>query len=227
MHLHIIKKFIFLIFILNVTQVFSNTDDFVSIIFKDQEIHIKAEKAKLSNILTKIKEEFNIKIFGLKFQKDDELTFNIKGKSESEIIKRILKYIGEDNYIFEFNDDNLDRVYIFSKGRNKGSYISNANEQSQNSNLKRVPAVRIQSVVPSSQADTISLQKGDYIVVYDGIYIKSAQQLVKEVKKRSESDRVELVIIRNKSPRSYIINGGLIGVHIITTMVNESELGSY
>jgi len=227
MRLHIIKKIIFLIFILNVTQVSSNTDDFVSIIFKDQEISIKAEKAKLSNILTKIKEEFHIKIFGLKFQKDDELTFNLKGKSESDIIKRILKYIGEDNYIFEFNDDNLDRVYIFSKNRNKGSYISNGNEQSQNSNSKRVSAVRVQSVVPSSQADTISLQKGDYIVAYDGIDIKSAQQLVKEVKKRSESDRVELVIIRNKSSRSYIINGGLIGVHIITTMVNESELGSY
>ena len=85
----------------------------------------------------------------------------------------------------------------------------------------------VQSIVEGSQAETAGLQKGDIILEYDGVRITSAQQLVNEVEKKAASSQIEMLFVRQKIPTRLILNGGFIGVRVMTTKILRAELNTY
>ena len=89
---------------------------------------------------------------------------------------------------------------------------------------KTINAVKILDINQGSQAEVHGFQKDDYIVEYDSVAIHSASQLVSEVKEKKNLQQIDIVIIRNKSRISYVINSGLIGVRIQNVRVSEDEL---
>jgi hypothetical protein len=75
--------------------------------------------------------------------------------------------------------------------------------------------------------ESAGLLQGDIILEYDGVPINSARQLVSEVEKKSQISQIEMVIVRQKIPTRVILNGGFIGVRILTNKIPRDEITAY
>ncbi len=192
--------------------------------FDQEKLVIKADKTPLGEILDQIYLNCMVKILGLETREKDQVTFSATGKTTEDVLKSLLRHLNENNYAFEYNNVRLVKVSVLPKSKTRASsYPVRENVAKKPKTL--FSAVRVQKVVKGTQAEELELRKGDIIVSYDGIKVTSAQQLVKEVKKKSDIDSIELVIMRDQEPMSFIVRGGLIGVNINTIRVPKEELG--
>ena len=169
-----------------------------------------------------------MEIIGLETRKHDLITFSADQEQVENVIKRLLKYLKENNYAFEYSKTRLQRVSVLPKA--KGPDIVSKPVPDPISRLKSVKenkerAVRVLKVNEGTQAESLDLQKNDLIVEYDGNRIKSARQLVEAVKKKAPEESVEMVIVREGQPIRLVLNGGFIGVNILTVSVPKSKLG--
>jgi len=96
----------------------------------------------------------------------------------------------------------------------------------QGNQIESLSVAQVQSIVEFSQAESLDLIAGDIIIEYDGVRITSAQQLVQEVKNKTENSQVEMIVIREKRPMRLILAGGIIGVRIITKNISKEEINS-
>ncbi|ETR69001.1 MAG: hypothetical protein OMM_09969, partial [Candidatus Magnetoglobus multicellularis str. Araruama] len=127
-------------------------------------------------------QQCGIRLLGLKAQDDQRITYQAQGPI-LETMKRLLRYLDAESYVFKFNGEQLTHVLIYSRG--KTSYRRPRHYSSQSNNTaNKISAVKVLDIVPDSQAEVHGFQKNDYIVEYDSIPIKSASQLVSVVKKR-------------------------------------------
>ena len=194
------------------------------ILCEDNTLICNAVDLPISDLEHLLHQECGIRIIGLKAQDDQRITYKVSG-TILETMKRLLRYLNAESYVFEFNGDKLAQVLIYSRG--KTQYIQPAynSYHSQNTAGNKVNVVKVLEIVPGSQAEVHGFQKDDIIVEYDAVPIKSASQLVSEVKKKKENkQRVELVLVRNGSRQSYILDSGLIGVRIQTVRVSPDEI---
>ena len=90
-----------------------------------------------------------------------------------------------------------------------------------------VSIAQVQSIIEASQAESAGLQIGDIILEYDGVPINSAQQLVREVEKKAQVNQIEMVIVRQKIPTRLILNGGFIGIRILTKKIPRAEFNAF
>jgi len=109
----------------------------------------------------------------------------------------LLRYVGIKNYAFEFSDATLKRLVIVPEGTKDTSSVLEPDNNAINPEAF-VTIARIQSIVEGSQAETAGLQEGDIVLEYDGVPIRSAQQLVSEVEKKTTNSQIELVVLRQK-----------------------------
>jgi len=221
---HFITEALVFILILFVASDLRATTDSSPIICEDNTLFCNAVDLPISDLEYLLHQECGIRIIGLKAREDQRITYKVSGPI-LDTIKRLLRFLSAESYVFEFNGDNLARVLIYSRG--KTQYIPPAynSYHSQNTTANKVSAVKVLEIVPGSQAEVQGFQKDDIIVEYDAVPIKSASQLVSEVKKKkNDKQRVELVLVRNGSRQSYILNSGLIGVRIQTVRVSPDEI---
>ncbi|MCP4109750.1 MAG: PDZ domain-containing protein [Desulfobacteraceae bacterium] len=222
-----IKKlgFFLIFFILtNTVAAEEKTDPSEAVRFDREKLVIKADSTPIGEILDQIYLKCMVEILGLENREKEQITFSATGETTEDVLKRLLRYLNENNYAFEYNNVRLVKVSVLPKSRTSdSSYPDREHVEKKTKTLVR--AVKVQKVVKGTQAEELELKKGDIIVGYDGIKITSARQLVSEVKKKSETDSIELVIIRDKEPLSFILRGGLIGVNINNVRVSEEELG--
>jgi len=184
-----------------------------------------ADELLISELENLLYRECGIRIVGLKSEADQRITFKAKGPI-LDSIKRLLRYLNAESYVFEFNGNQLSHVLIYSRGKSRYYRPRNYSHSSQSNNKgNKINAVKILDIVPDSQAEMHGFQKNDIIVEYDTVPIKSASQLVSVVKKKKkEKQRVELVLLRDGSRQSYILNSGLIGVRIQTVRVSPDDI---
>jgi C-terminal processing protease CtpA/Prc len=152
----------------------------------------------------------------------------MEGKPLQEVIKGLLRYLGENSYAFESIGDRLKRVSVFPKGAMDVS-MPPRNERFETEELnitapKSVEVIEVTKVIAGSQAETLGLQKGDFIVEYDGQKVDRASQLVMETKKKNPQETVELRVVREGNPVQYFVNGGFIGIQIKTVKVFEKSI---
>ena len=100
-------------------------------------------------------------------------------------------------------------------------------EQKERNPQAFITIAQIQSIVEGSQAESAGLQEGDIVLEYDGVPIRSAQQLVREVEKKATNSQIELVVVRQKITTRLILSGGVIGVRITTQKIPRAELETY
>ena len=133
-----------------------------------------------------------------------------------------MRYLGIKNFAFEFADASLKRVVIVPEATAAISTLTNQ----QSNRLKRqefVNIAEIQSIIASSQAESLDLLEGDIIIEYDGVPINDAQQLVNEVERKTSNNQVEMVVVREKTPRRLILGSGFIGVRVMTRKIPKEE----
>jgi predicted metalloprotease with PDZ domain len=154
---------------------------------------------------------------------DDKITFSFQAPTSEGLLKGLLRHLGIKNYAFEFADDKIRRVMIIV-GSGKEISIPEAPQTEPSAKKEFVSVAEIQSVLDSSQAKSLGLLEGDLIIEYDGVRIRSAQQLVSEVEKKSSQNQIEMIVIREKIPMRLILSGGFVGVKVMTRNIPQEDL---
>ena len=222
----VFQKSYFCFFLIICSLVVHAADDQVimPIMCEDDILTCNANDLPVQDLESLLHQQCGIRLLGLKAHPDQTITFHVKGPV-LETMKRLLRYLQAESYVFEFNGNELTHVLIYSRG--KTSYVPSRsiNSDSNQKNNDKVNVVKVLDIVPDSQAEVHGFQKGDYVLMYDSVSIRSASHLVSEVKKkRDTAQRVEMVIMRDGDRLSYILDSGLIGVRIQTVRVDPSEI---
>ncbi len=188
---------------------------------------LDAKSVKLIDIIEEMRQKYAVSIVGLESREGETVTFSAKEEMPEDLIKRLLRYLGEENYAMEFTDIKLTKVSVFpgSKKRTPSPSAEGANDPSAPQRLSNV--VEVKEIIEGSQAQGLNLQKGDLVVSYNGVKISSAQQLASEVRKTSGRDAVEMTVVRNKEVMPMVLEGGLIGIQIVTTSIPAAEAENY
>ncbi len=187
---------------------------------------LQAQDVLLGDLLKEISRKYEVEVLGLDHREKEEITFSTTGRDLQDVIKRLLRYLGEENCAFEFTDVKLTRVSVLPSSKSRGASFS-ASTKKRPAPKKFGNVVQVKRIINGSQAEELDLQEGDLIIEYDGVKISSAQQLVKEVKKKSDMDQVEMRMVREGQPSQHLLRGGKIGVQIITTRIPKEELDGY
>jgi len=215
-------------------------DDFpgLSVDFKQNIVTIRAREVPLEKLLDEIARECGIKIRGFDEREKEAITFFSDGCTPSQTLRRLVSHLGEGNYVFEFHDQELVSVRVFPNGeavaasrpvpKRTEKAVKEpppATEQKTKQEFVKIP--RILNVNDDSQAQAVGLLKGDLIVEYDGVRISSSAQLVSEVKKKADSEEVEIVVIRDKTEMRFSLEGGEIGVGVGDEEIPKEEFDKY
>jgi len=215
-------------------------DDFtgLSVDFRQNLVAIRAGEVPLDKLLDEIARECGIKIRGLDEREKEAITFSSDGGTPSQTLRRLLSHLGEGNYVFEFHDQALVSVRVFPEAG--GDTASRPVPKRTEKAVKKPPQTderkttrefvkipRILNVNDDSQAQAVGLSKGDLIVEYDGVRIGSSAQLVSEVKKKADSEEVEIVVIRDRTEMRFSLEGGEIGVGVGDEEIPKEEFDKY
>ena len=196
----------------------------------EQRITLSVEQKSLADVLAVIKRQSDVAVTGLEDRFQETVTFSAEKEPVETTIKRLLRSLDETNYAFFYNLTQLRQVSVVPKSKRAApasvempvAEIVPDAPVAQDASEK---AVRVINVNKGTQAEVLGLQRGDLVVEYDGIAIQNTQQLVSIVKQKSESDTVDMVVVRDGETLRITLNGGLIGINIKTVAVTESELG--
>ncbi len=185
---------------------------------------LSIQQRPLGEVIADIYRDFQVEIHGLESRKKEIVTLSAPGKSLPDLIRSLLQWLNEKNYAFEFVDNRLKRVVVLPETSDdlpSGSTVGSLSEVEQS---KSVNAVEIQGVVEDSQAKNLNFQKGDLILEYDGVKISQSSELVRETRKKSPDEEVELLLLRNGDFIRMNAKGGLLGIRIKTVKVFAEEL---
>lgn len=189
-------------------------------------ISLEVRDSTLGEIINQFYDKYRIEIKGLEDREHEKITFPYTVDTPEDLLKSLLRYIGVKNYAFEFTDATLKRLVVVPEATNDVSSSSPASKGSGQEN-EFVSVAQVQSIIEASQAESAGLQKDDIILEYDGVPITSAQQLVSEVEKKAQISQIEMVIVRQKITTSLILNGGFIGVRIVTKNIPRAEFNAF
>lgn len=217
------------------SSVISKVDDSgqsMEVVLQGKNLFVEARDVSLGKLLEEIASKCNIEIQGMEGRQQEIVTFFSRGNQVEIVIKRLLRGLAEKNYAFEFDDERLKTVRVMPKSQG-GDVVPPAPPKKEKptppavSQKTKASAVQVQGIVEGSQAENLDILEGDQIVSYDGVPIKSVQQLVQEVKKHKPEENVEMVISRDGVTIPIILNGGFIGVRIKMAQVDSEDQSGY
>lgn len=189
---------------------------------RNGKIFLKARDSTIREIVREFQNKYSIEISGLENRESEKISFSSDAHTLEGLLKGLLRHLNIKNFAIEYADATLKRVVVVPNARGAISDFVTSNKD--RLNLKKfVNVAEVQSIIEASQAESLDLLEGDIIIEYDGVPINDARQLVNEVEKKASSDQVEMVIVREKTPRRLILGGGFIGVRVMTRKVLKEE----
>jgi hypothetical protein len=192
----------------------------------DGTIHLEARGSTLGEIVSKFYDRYTLEIKGLENRAGEKVTFSYTADTLEGLLKSLLRHLGIKNYAFEFDDEILKRLVAVPEATAEvSSFSPSSNIPNQENEF--VSIAQVQSIIEASQAESAGLQIGDIILEYDSVSINSAQQLVSEVEKKAQVNQIEMVIVRQKILTRLILNGGFIGVRILTKKIPRAEFNAF
>ena len=190
--------------------------------FQEGKLFLQAREVALWEILDALDQECMVKISGLEHRETELINFISRNESVENVLKQFLHHLGEINYAFEFADETLRRVSVFPKSTTV--YSAKMVPEDDISGKEFIDAVRITGIVKGSQAESLALREGDIIIEYDDLKItKGPEELVEEVKKKSDKESVSMVIVHNGRPVKLVLKSGLIGVRIDPARIPKED----
>lgn len=209
---------IVLAFITGPSGAIGETDLSVPVKFDGTYLYVNAKDVPLETLIRDIRNICGVETAGLENRLNDPVTLNVEKRAPETVFKRLLRQLGEDNYAFEFSNSKLKRVSVFPKSTAKaGTPVFD------NSRKEFGTVVEIQSIIADSQAEELDLRPGDYVVEYDGTKITGSQELIREVKRKTDAERVDMKIVRDGEHLNHELKGGLIGIRINTKRIPLAE----
>jgi HEAT repeat protein len=83
------------------------------------------------------------------------------------------------------------------------------------------PAVRVDAVLPGTQAAALGLQANDVITTYSGAPVTGARQLSERIRETPPIRRVLLKVLRGGATMTYAVQGGYLGVAVEDGFVRD------
>ena len=195
-------------------------------VISDETIRLEARDSTLGEVVSKFYDRYKLEIKGLENRAGEKVTFSYNADTLENLLKNLLRHLGIKNYAFEFDDERLKRLVVVPEATDDVSHLfPSSNIPNQENEF--VSVAQVQSIIETSQAESAGLQIGDIILKYGGVTINSAQQLVSEVEKKAQVNQIEMVIVRQKIPTRLILNGGFIGVRILTKKITRAEFNAF
>lgn len=238
-----ISLIVFLMLKIFATAGVAEEKDFSSLSVEYQQgtLVIQANGVPLGKILDGISSKCRVKIEGLESRKNESITFSSGSGTLYEALRRLFSLLDEGNYAFEFHDQELVRVLVLpeTEGVSVSRPVSkeikkdikdiqkNAESVTQEKKQEFVTVPKILQIDADSQAEAVGLLKGDLIVEYGGVKIRASNQLVGEVKKKTNTEEVEIVVIRDQKSMRFSLEGGAIGVGVEDVKIPKEEFESY
>ena len=188
-------------------------------------VTLQAEGLPLKQILEELQTGHGLIFSGIFEYSDQEVTLSCTG-SVMDVVKSLLKTLGVRNYAFTFSGERLIHVSVLPVSF---SAVTTPPPLVKESHAKKTTpldtsAVLVKTVLPGTQGERISLAPNDVILSYNGARVPNAQRLIALVKQYEQEDRINLVIARDGIPMEFILEGGFIGVQIITVPVDSQTL---
>ena len=202
----------------------NNTETFF--IFEEDRLTIQVEKVPLIDILDRIKREFLSEVSGLGHRNSERITLKASGKNIEDILKQLLRYLGEENYAFEFSNNDLKKLSVLPNAKTEASPPRSL-ESPTDIQEQFASVAKVYSIIEGSQAEAAGLAVDDLIIKYDEIRIDSAMSLIREVRRKSDREQVEMLVAREGTVLPFILKGGLIGVRISTAKIPLEEFENY
>jgi hypothetical protein len=184
---------------------------------------LSAQGQPLRDLLRALRQTHHVEIFGLDDRGGEAVTFSSRKAPLENAVKQLLRHLGEKNYVFEFEQERLNRVTVFSESGgpvapNRPVHRPPTPEKS------LVSVVRVRDIVEGSQAQGLDIKKGDLVLEYDGVRIRQSQELLAEVRKKADKEAVEMTLLRDGELIRIPLKGGFIGVRIETATLPEGAL---
>ena len=191
--------------------------------FQDGKLLLQVQEVALWEILDELHYKCMVKISGLEHRETELITFLSRSESVEDVLEHFLHHLGETNYAFEFADEDLRRVSVFPKPTT-AVYSPKIVPEDDGSGKEFIDAAKVTGIVKGSQADSLALREGDIIIEYDGLRITGGpQELVEEVQKKSNKEKVNMVIVHDGRQVKLVLKGGLIGVRIDPIKISKEE----
>ncbi len=195
----------------------------------DGKLNIRVQNMPLSKLIEEIRRKCRVDISGLEHRTNETLNFFGKEEVQETVLKRLLRQLNEENYVFEYTRSGLSRIVVVPRSTAKYS-SSPPSFPLRPAESADIPppappplpiaenaSVGVVDVIQGSQAEAVGLQKGDVVVEYDGVKITDPQQLIQEVKSRETKEVVEVTVLRNNTPMTFVMKGGFMGINIGNT----------
>jgi hypothetical protein len=141
-------------------------------------------------------------------------------------LKHLLRQLGENNYVLEFDNGKLRQVLLFPEGQAVPSLFK-PNRDKEMTEGRFGHVVKVRSVTANSQAEALGIEAGDLIIWYDGKIVTGCLELSAAANKIAPSDEVEMVVVKEQFPMRFLLKGGDLGIGMKTVTVTEEDLDSY
>ena len=203
-----------------------SVDAAVTIKMEAKQINLQMHEVELGLVLEEIFKKFKVKFHGLENRVSEPITFLLQGDSIEVIVKKLLRYLNESNYAFEFNAVQLTNVAVLPKSKTNPKIPMHVPKiPTPDSGL--VTIVQVLKIIKGTQAANMDIKKNDLIVSYNGTIVSGTQDLIRKVKQTAENQTVEVVIVRKRNPIHLYLNGGFIGVRINNIRIPSQDLKIY
>ncbi len=195
---------------------------------KGGRLTIMAEKVQLKEILDGIYDAYPLTVTGLEARSSEIIDFKAENQPPEKMFKRLLRQLGEKNYAFEFKGQRLSRISVMPEaGAGAAPRPVPPRETPSVPAEDLVSVVRVDRVIDGSQAQDMGVQSNDLVIEYDGIKISQPGDLIREVKQKSDSPSVGMVLLRDGAPLQLTLAGGFIGIHIVPHKVPRETVAGY
>lgn len=192
---------------------------------------LRAYETSLDAIVEKLRENQDIEITGVDHRYGELVTMDSEGRLPEIIIRRLLKRLNMSNYAFEYRKNKLIRVLVLPQslqddlGKKQNMPLSNRQQENKKASVQ---VAKIEKVPEGSQTQIDGFMPGDLIIEYNGRPINRGPiELVEEMKKTSDQERVEVGLIREGYTLRVFINGGNIDAQLKSQTMGKEEFEKY
>ncbi len=192
-------------------------------------VKIRGDGISVNLLVRALDKELGVEVLGLEQRALETVSVSLSGRSVEGVLKKLMRALGEANYVFEYAGNRLFRVTVFPAGVEGKTKPRLRPPPTFSAGPVAVPkprvgAVRIRSVIEGSQAERLDLRPGDLILEYDGVRVRRAPDLVAAVRRKAGQGSVDMVIMREGTRMDLTLGSGFIGVRIESVRIPLEEL---
>lgn len=206
----------------NALPVNGDAPDVFSIDREGEKVTLDIKEMPVAELVERINFEAGIEIRGLMERRSGRVTFTHTGRSLEDVLRQLLRYLDETNFIYQYEDDRLTRITVLPTGEDEAPVSQR--ESDWIDLAPKTTVVEIVDVLEESQAESVGLKKGDYIYQYGSRRMYDSQTLIKETDRKDDSTTVEMIVIRNGDAKSFFLERGFIGVQVRTRILRLYQL---